>query len=208
MNSIIGQYLANAVGVSPTAFDFSSLNDGAYASQPAQPTQQAVQSIAQSIPTVNPPDLNTAEVKPVTPKQIPNQSGRIGFTPLDASPALYSHIADVEKKNGLPEGLLVSIKDKGEKSGSHAVSPAGAMGSFQFIPSTWKQYGNGGNPTDPFASASAAGAMFKDLLRMYQGNVAAAVAHYNGGTKQGKLVMAGYEPSYPETKNYLKRVLA
>ena len=35
-------------------------------------------------------------------------------------------------------------------------SSAGAQGAFQFIPSTWARYGNGGNPTDFGASTAAA----------------------------------------------------
>lgn len=120
-------------------------------------------------------------------------------------PELDEYAGFVERRHGLPEGLLKAIKNLGERSNSNQVSPKGARGVMQFIPSTWSQYGNG-DPTDPVASIDAAGAYLRDLYQRYNGNVDAVITEYNGGIKQGKAVMAGGTPWIPETIQYLQRV--
>lgn len=120
-------------------------------------------------------------------------------------PELDEYAGFVERRHGLPDGLLKAIKNLGERSNSNQVSPKGARGVMQFIPSTWSQYGNG-DPTDPVASIDAAGAYLSDLYQRYNGNVDAAITEYNGGIKQAKAVMAGGTPWVPETVQYLQRV--
>ncbi|WP_254926083.1 lytic transglycosylase domain-containing protein [Bordetella genomosp. 11] len=120
-------------------------------------------------------------------------------------PRLNDYATQVEKREGLPAGLLNSIKNRGERSNPDQVSPKGAMGVMQFMPDTWKQYGKG-DPKDPYASIDAAGRYFKDLLKRYNGNVDAAITEYNGGVAQARAVQVGGTPSTPETIAYLERV--
>lgn len=122
-----------------------------------------------------------------------------------SSPELDEYSGFVERRHGLPNGLLKAVKNLGERSNSGQVSPKGARGVMQFMPTTWGQYGKG-DPTDPVASLDAAGAYFKDLLARYDGNVDAAVTEYNGGIKQARAVQAGGAPWVPETVQYLQRV--
>lgn len=122
-----------------------------------------------------------------------------------------SDFAD-EVQNYYPElqqfpGLLNAVRLGGERSestGKMSKSPKGAQGQYQFMPETRAEYEH--DPSDPMASADAAGRYFVDLLRMYNNNPMAAIAHYNGGREQGLMVMAGKEPSYKETRDYLKNV--
>lgn len=120
-------------------------------------------------------------------------------------PKLNEYAAKVEQENGLPPGLLNAIKNRGERSNSDQVSPAGAKGVMQFMPETWGQYGKG-EITNPYDSIDAAGRYFVDLLKRYNGNVDAAITEYNGGIKQARAVQAGGSPSATETINYLARV--
>ena len=120
-------------------------------------------------------------------------------------PKLNDYASRVELQNGLPPGLLNSVKNKGERSNSDQVSPAGAKGVMQFMPATWKQYGKG-DITNPYDSIDAAGRYFADLMTRYNGNVDAAITEYNGGIKQARAVQAGGSPSATETINYLARV--
>ena len=108
----------------------------------------------------------------------------------------------LEKQYGLPEGALSAIQGA-ENSGDQAVSPKGATGRFQFMPATAKAYNVDVN--DPISSAEGAAKYLSDLTKHY-GSFQAAVAHYNGGTSQAKAVLAGSEPTYKETKNYLQKV--
>lgn len=129
-------------------------------------------------------------------------------------PALDAHATTVEQQHGLPAGLLVAIKNAGERSNSNQESVIldkngkrlpGAKGVMQFIPSTWKQYGKG-DITNPADSIDAAGRYFADLIKRYDGNVDAAITEYNGGVKQARAVAEGKTPTAKETIAYLGRV--
>jgi len=120
-------------------------------------------------------------------------------------PKLNDYAAKVEQDNGLPAGILNAIKNKGERSNSDQVSPAGAKGVMQFMPGTWGQYGKG-EITNPYDSIDAAGRYFVDLMKRYNGSVDAAITEYNGGIRQARAVQNGGSPSATETINYLARV--
>jgi hypothetical protein len=120
-------------------------------------------------------------------------------------PRLNEYATQVERREGLPAGLLNSIKNRGERSNPDQVSPRGAVGVMQFMPKTWDQYGDG-DPKNPYASLDAAGRYFKDLLKRYNGSVDAAITEYNGGVKQARSVQTGGAPWDPETVGYLDRV--
>src|SRR5579875_780354 len=62
----------------------------------------------------------------------------------------------------------------------NAVSPAGAVGIAQFLPST--AAGLGINPWDPIQALRAAANLMASYNRQYGGNYAMALAAYNGGT--------------------------
>lgn len=84
------------------------------------------------------------------------------------------------------------------------LSPKGAMGHFQFIPSTAKAYGL----TDPGnlgQSADAAARMMRDLLSHYGGNLQAALAGYNWGS--GNLDSNGMGRLPSETRTYIAKVM-
>lgn len=119
-------------------------------------------------------------------------------------PRLDSFAGEVENKYGLPKGLILSVKNAGERSNTSQVSPKGAKGVMQFIDKTRKAYPH--DYLDPLASIDAAGRYFSDLLKQYKGNAIAAVAAYNGGTKAGNAVLKGEEIPYEETRGYVSRI--
>jgi hypothetical protein len=86
----------------------------------------------------------------------------------------------------------------------YAVSPAGAQGIAQFIPSTAAAYGL----RDPFDAAAAIDAqahLMSDLLRQF-GSAALALAAYNAGP--APVAACRCVPSIPETTAYVARILA
>lgn len=119
-------------------------------------------------------------------------------------PRLDEFTAVVEQRYGLPPGLLLAIKNAGERSNSWQESHKGAKGVMQFIEATRKAYDH--DPSNPFASIDAAGRYFNDLMKRYNGNVKAAIAEYNGGVKQALAVMDGGNPTAKETIEYIKRI--
>jgi hypothetical protein len=117
---------------------------------------------------------------------------------------LDAYAVTAAQREGIPPEMLLAIKNAGERSNSGQVSTAGAKGVMQFMDSTWSQYGRG-DPRDPTASIDAGARYMKDLLKQYDGNQQAALAHYNGGTKAGDAVMRGERPPAKETRDYLER---
>jgi hypothetical protein len=107
-----------------------------------------------------------------------------------------------EQRLGLPDGLLVAVLTKGERSNADQVSSAGARTPFQIIPATAKaaikKYG-----IDPYLSpenaAEVAGRLLQDSLKRNQGDAAAAVGEYIGGTDRSAWG--------PQTRAYIKRVI-
>lgn len=85
-----------------------------------------------------------------------------------------------------------------------AVSPAGAQGIAQFMPSTAAAYGLA-DPFDPEAAIMAQAHLMADLLRRF-GSPALALAAYNAGP--APVAACRCVPDYPETRAYVDRVLA
>ena len=84
-----------------------------------------------------------------------------------------------------------------------AVSPAGAQGIAQMMPSTAAGLGLA-NPFDASASIDAQGRLMRDLLRQF-GSIPLALAAYNAGPAPVSACMC--VPPYQETQEYVARVL-
>ena len=127
-------------------------------------------------------------------------------------PRLDAYAEEVEDKLNIPPGLLVAIKNAGERTpntdGRWQSSHRGAQGIMQFIPSTMRLQ-NGKfqhNPQNPFESIAAAGLYLEHVLtQQYDGDVALAIIDYNGGYSQVQQHRRG-ERLVKETGNYLNRV--
>jgi len=85
-----------------------------------------------------------------------------------------------------------------------AVSPAGAQGIAQFIPSTAATYGLR-DPFDPVAAMEAQAHLMADLIRQL-GSPQLALAAYNAGP--APVEACNCLPAYPETQAYVSRILA
>lgn len=86
----------------------------------------------------------------------------------------------------------------------NAVSPAGAMGLMQLIPSTAQAMGVG-NPMDPLENIRGGLRYLKGLLDKYNGNEAAALAAYNAGPGA---MDSGRALQIPETQAYVAKILS
>lgn len=111
----------------------------------------------------------------------------------------------LESQFGLPAGLLDSVWSAESARGKNMRSPAGAMGHFQFMPATAKEYGLS-DPSDLVQSATAAARKFSDLKKAYKGDTPKMLAAYNWGN--GNLDRNGLDRAPAETRNYIKKVSA
>ena len=123
--------------------------------------------------------------------------------------AYRDYLARKDWASGLPSNFLESVWNT--ESGSNMYPPnssKGAIGAFQFMPATAKQYGV--NPSDPVSSANGAARYFHDLDMKYGGDITKALAAYNWGPGNVDAVLADKSKSKDwflytplETQNYV-----
>jgi hypothetical protein len=127
-----------------------------------------------------------------------------------AGPGPADH-SSLEAQNGLPPGLLDAVAQQESGGNPNAVSKAGAVGKFQFMPATARAYGlrvdaGADERRDPVKSAAAAALLLGDLHRRFSGRTDLALAAYNAGP--GAVKDAGNAvPDFPETQNYVRSIM-
>jgi len=87
---------------------------------------------------------------------------------------------------------------------SEAQSPKGAIGLMQLMPETAKRFGVV-NPWDPIQNIAGGIRYLKFLLDKFDSNLSLVLAGYNAG--ENTVIRYGGVPPYPETKEYIDRVL-
>lgn len=138
-----------------------------------------------------------------TPLSSPSVSaGPVGdLAAVEGDPeSLFDYL---ERKYGLPAGLLDRMWAKESSRGKNMLSPAGAMGHFQFMPKTAEQYGVK-DPNNLTQSASGAARYMSELLNKYGGNLQMALAAYNWG--MGNLDKKGLARAPAETIDYAQSI--
>lgn len=125
-------------------------------------------------------------------------------------PLLDEYAVRMEREYKLPSGLLVALKNAGERSestGKNSVSPKGAVGVMQLMPGTAKQHGIA-DPTDPMEAIRGSAthvASLSDQLNTQDPSLLAAA--YNAGPNRPS-IRRGEVPKIPETQAYVQRVNA
>ena len=85
-----------------------------------------------------------------------------------------------------------------------AVSRVGAVGLMQLMPATAKRYGVN-NRQNPEQNINGGVRYFSELLELFEGDVSLSLAAYNAG--ENAVQRYGRIPPYPETQNYVRKVL-
>lgn len=132
--------------------------------------------------------------------------------PSNSTPAPNGKYQQLAYKDAVANGINPAefVAQIQQESGfnPNVVSPAGAQGIAQFMPSTSASVGV--NPLDPVAALSAAAKLMANYVRQY-GSEAAALASYNAGPAayqsavgKGGSNWMSYLPA--ETQNYINEI--
>ena len=130
-----------------------------------------------------------------------------GFAPIDpalAVPAPYAtKIGELAARFDLSPALLEAVVWQESRWRANAVSPVGARGLAQLMPSTAREMGV--DPDDPFANLEGGARYLRQQLDRFDGDVEKALAAYNAGP--GRVVAAGGIPRIRETQLYVASVM-
>lgn len=112
--------------------------------------------------------------------------------------------AAAARRHGLDPGLVMAVAavESGFRPG--AVSPKGAQGLMQLMPRTAESLGVE-DAFDPAQNLDGGARHLGQLLTLYGGDLARALAAYNAG--EGAVDRHGGVPPYRETRAYVKKVL-
>lgn len=114
-------------------------------------------------------------------------------------------IAAAARANDLPEALLHAVVQAESRYDPNARSGAGAMGLMQLMPDTAKEMGVT-NALDPADNLDGGARYLKRMMKLFDNDVALAVAAYNAGPdavlSRGRVI-----PPFAETQRYVPKVL-
>jgi soluble lytic murein transglycosylase-like protein len=141
---------------------------------------------------------------PVTPKM-----ASIMWSPPPCEPVapveLSKMIDNASEKNGVDPSVIREVARQESGFRPCAVSPAGAEGLMQLMPSTQDQF-KVIDPFSPVASIDAGTKLLKQLIDKYHGDLSLALSAYNAGS--ATVDKAGGIPNIPETQNYVTNILS
>lgn len=114
-------------------------------------------------------------------------------------------IDEASVRHGIDAGLIHAVIQTESYYNPVIKSRAGAVGLMQLMPATAERFGVT-NRKDPEQNINAGTRYLKILLSMFNNDLKLALAAYNAG--EGTVRRYGNKiPPYPETQNYVKKVL-
>lgn len=107
------------------------------------------------------------------------------YAPLPVNSTVLAHASrygysELEKRYGLPAGLLAAVSMQESRGNPNATSYVGAKGEFQFMPATARRFGIAGQERNTAVASEAAAKYLSQHLRMF-GDLDKAIAAYNAG---------------------------
>ncbi len=115
-------------------------------------------------------------------------------------------VAEAAYRHQVDAKLLHAVIQAESAYDASAISSAGAVGLMQLMPDTARRYGVT-DRRDPNQNIEGGTRYLKYLLQLFNSNLNLAVAAYNAG--ENAVIKYNHSiPPYPETRNYVKQVLA
>ena len=119
-------------------------------------------------------------------------------------PDIKKIAGEYAKINNIPPSLVNAVIKTESGFNPAAVSPKGAMGLMQLMPSTIKELGIS-NPFNVHENLMGGVSVLKKLLEKYDWDYRKALAAYNAG--EAAVDEKGEIPQYKETTEYIKKVI-
>ena len=155
------------------------------------------------------PDCMRPPMPPPLPPQLAEDTQDLGADPFANLPSDKRKIADVvhrlAPRYGIDPRLALAVITVESNFNALARSVKDARGLMQLIPETAARF-NVRNRYDVQENVRGGLAYLRWLLAYYRGEVALAAAAYNAG--EGVVDRYGGVPPFPETRAYVKRILA
>ncbi len=149
--------------------------------------------------------------KPVTPRvvapvevgaQAPAAPAAVTDRP-DLGLGINAVVESIAAQHSLPPQLIHSVIQVESNYNPNAVSPKGALGLMQLIPSTARRFGVS-DAFDPVENIQGGAKYLKYLLDLYNNDYRLALAAYNAG--EAAVAKYGDVPPFAETRNYVVQV--
>jgi soluble lytic murein transglycosylase-like protein len=171
-------------------------------SPPIQPAVQQTEQISQ-LDSQNTNSVNTVQPFNVT---LANATGEVKLKqdPGKYSPEIEALIQKYSGMNGLDPNLVRAVIREESDGDPHCVSSKGAMGLMQLMPEELSGYGVK-DPFDPEQNIAGGTKQLAQKLKLFNGDISLALAAYNAGT--GAVRKYHGIPPFPETQNYVQKVL-
>lgn len=168
--------------------------DGALARQAASIQKQKASVSSQ-------PTRSWLEAPPPSPPALtPSSSLCLPVSPSSLDPIVERAAAS----NALAPSLLRAVIRRESAFQPCAVSPAGALGLMQLMPSTAAFLGVV-DPFDPAQNVAAGSRFLRLMLDRFDGDLSLALGAYNAGP--ARVDAAGGIPAIPETQSYVQTIL-
>ncbi len=113
-------------------------------------------------------------------------------------------IREASLHHGLQFELIKAIVHAESSFNPNAISRAGAIGLMQIMPENLNAFGIN-DPFDPRDNVMGGTRYLKQLMKKYNSDLSLSLAAYNAGP--GAVDKYNDIPPYPETKNYVEKVL-
>jgi len=136
----------------------------------------------------------------VVPDEIVEQVERVQRSGGD----VLALLRDAAARHRLDPALVRAVVGVESAFRTDAVSPKGARGLMQLMPSTAAALGVR-DPFDPAQNLDGGARHLAALVQSYRGDLNKALAAYNAGA--GAVARHGGVPPYPETQDYVAKVL-
>jgi soluble lytic murein transglycosylase-like protein len=149
--------------------------------------------------------LAIADVAAVLPDEVVRQEAAPEQEPAVAVTDWETLAKDTAQRHRVDAGLVRAVIDVESGFRPRAVSPKGAMGLMQLMPTTAAELGVT-DPFDPEQNVDGGVRYLRALLTRYGGDQRLALAAYNAGA--AAVERHGGIPPYSETRAYVKKVLA